>query len=139
MVGTGSFVEWSKAASVIAPIRADARAKLAKSGAKLGKEILSFTNETAEGGDVFVGFEVTDATGSLSLPGGFSIREVSNADYFVRGDHGTSPDTAAWITFVTRVQREGFELFQPGSMYQVYSGADTEPVSMYIAVAGPKK
>lgn len=137
MAGTGSFVKWSQAASVIAPIRVEARAKLTKSGAKLGKEILSFTNVTADGGEIFRGLEVTDATGSLFLPEGFSIREVSDGEYFVRGDHDTSPDTAAWITFLRRVQREGFELSQPESMYQVYSGSETDPVSMYTAVAGP--
>lgn len=55
VIGKTQTVTWKDLAPAITAMRAEAREHFASTGAKGGRELSSFLNQTAEGTDVLVG------------------------------------------------------------------------------------
>lgn len=100
----------------------------------------AFNNSTAEGADITVGIEVADPKGSLAIGEGFASSEIAPPGQYLRDDPKGGGGTVAWIAFITRASKGGYELKQPLSLFEVYSftEAGKEQVSLFVAVDGMK-
>ena len=136
LIGKTQSIKWSTIAPSIAAMRTEARERFAATGAKGGREVSSYSNPTPDGADVTVGLEVADPKASPALGGGFAATVIAPPGDYLRDDHSTTASMATWVTFVTRIPKEGYELIDPLSIFEVYTGTGgkDEGVAMYAAV-----
>lgn len=137
VIGQTRAIKWSNVAPAIADMRVEAREQFSKTGAKGGREVAAFSKITQDGSDVTVGLEVANAKDSPALSNGFAATVIVPPGQYLRADHASGPGTsvAPWITFMTRIPKEGYALSQPLSLFEVYSGTGgEESMAMYAAV-----
>lgn len=135
MIGQTQSIKWSTVALSIAVMRTEARERFSKTEAKGGREVTAFSNETPDGVDITVGLEVVDAKDCPALGEGFAATVISPPGDYLRDDHATAPGMVPWITFMARIPKAGYELSDPLSMFEVYTGTGGEEgVSMYASV-----
>ncbi|CAM9252054.1 unnamed protein product [Scytosiphon promiscuus] len=139
MIGKTQSIALKDAAPAITAMRIEAREHFAKTeGAKGGREVTRFTNNTLDGADITVGIEVTDARGSPAISDGFTASVFSPPGEYLRDDHNGKPGTLPWLTFMAQLAKEGYAFEEPLSLFEVYSGqGGQETVSMYAAVKKP--
>lgn len=141
MIAKSQKVKWSSVSPVILKMREEVRERFAKTGAKGGREVSSFLNVTSEGANIFVGIEVADPTGSPALGEGFGVTEIVPPGAFLSEECSRPPSVFAWIKFVSGVSKEGYELRQPLSLFEVYAGTGgpTEARTIYASINEPAK
>lgn len=140
VIGKTQSTKWSNVAPVVGAMRTEAREHFAKAGAKGGREVACYSNVSADGADVTVGLEVSDATGSSALGDGYAASAMTIPGQHLLYDHAGVPGVARWITFITRIPKMGYALKEPFTIFEVYSGAGgEESVAMYAAVKKVEK
>lgn len=136
IIGKTQAIKWSTVSPSIGAMRTEARERFANTGAKGGREVSTFSNLTPDGADVTVGLEVADAKGSPALGGGFAATALAPPGDYLRDDHASLPGMVEWMAFMARIPKQGYELSDSLSIFEVYTGTGgkEEGVSMYAAV-----
>lgn len=135
IIGQTQTIRWATVAPTIVAMRAEARERFSKTGAKGGREVSSYSKVTADGADVTVGLEVADTKASPAIGDGFTATVMAPPGKFLRSDHAAESSVATWMTFMARIPKSGYELSDSLSMFEVYTGTGgDEGVSMYAAV-----
>ncbi|CAM9784588.1 unnamed protein product [Choristocarpus tenellus] len=139
LVGQTQYITWANLVPVILKMKADTKARFAKTGAKVGKEVAIYGMPDSSGMPVTVGIEVEDSSNSPAIGEGFTLQELAPpGPYMRRTSVKGAPSTLDWIGFVNQANSSGEKIRDPLIMFEVYDKPeDGGNVNYYLGVAPP--